>query len=99
MQYLILAYDFKDKEALQRRLNAREAHISLGDQMRREGKLLFGVAILNDEGTMIGSMLIGEFEDREQLDAWLTIEPYVTGKVWETCEVKPCKVGPSFINR
>lgn len=99
MQYLILAYDYKDKEALNRRMRTREAHIELGDQLRSEGKLIFGVAILNDERTMIGSMLVAEFENREKLDEWLKVEPYVTGNVWEKIEVKPCKVGPSFVNR
>ena len=25
------------------------------------------------------------------------VEPYVTGKVWEKIEIKPCKVGPMFL--
>ena len=34
---------------------------------------------------------------REALDAYLSVEPYVIGKVWETIEIKPCKVGPMFL--
>ena len=62
------------------------------------GNLLYGVAMLNDEGVMVGSVLIADFENREALDAWLEQEPYVTGKVWERIEVSHCQVGPSFLN-
>lgn len=96
MQYMILAYDYTDATALDRRLAARAAHIELGDRMRAEGKLLFGVALLDDSGKMIGSNLIGEFDSREELDEWLLVEPYVTGKVWEKIDIRPCRVGPSF---
>ena len=96
MQFLILGYDGTDEQALERRLAAREAHLALGDRLRDEGKLLYGVAMLNGQGTMCGSMLVGEFESREQLDEWLAIEPYVVGKVWERVEVVACRVGPSF---
>jgi hypothetical protein len=34
MQFLILAYDGKDSEALSRRMAARTAHIELGDRLR-----------------------------------------------------------------
>ena len=99
MQFLILGYDGKDTEAAARRTAARPAHIALGDQLVAEGKLLFGTAILNDAGAMIGSMLVGEFENRAELDKWLEVEPYVTGKVWEKVEIQPCRVGPSFVGK
>lgn len=96
MQFLVLGYDGKDSEALQRRLAVRDAHVALGDELRDSGNLLYGVAMLDDSDQMCGSMLIAEFENRQELDRWLEEEPYVTGKVWERIEVIPCKVGPSF---
>ena len=98
MQFLVIGYDGTDEHATDRRMAAREAHIKLGDQLVADGKLLFGVAILDDSGKMIGSTFIADFSSRAELDAWLAIEPYITGKVWERIEVKPCRVGPSFIN-
>ena len=98
MQFLVLGYDGKDSEALNRRLTVRDAHIALGDKLRDSGNLLYGVAMLTPDGKMCGSMLVAEFENRALLDDWLKIEPYVTGKVWEQVEVIPCKVGPSFQN-
>ena len=96
MQFLIIAYDGTDAEARNRRLAARGAHIELGDKLRDAGHLHFGTAILDEAGNMMGSMLVAEYESREELDAWLKVEPYVTGKVWVTIEVRPCRVGPSF---
>ena len=46
---------------------------------------------------MNGSILICDFESRAELDQWLKEEPYMTGKVWQTVEVKRCQVGPSFV--
>jgi uncharacterized protein YciI len=97
MQFLVLGYDGTDKDALNRRLAVREAHIALGDKMRDAGKMLYGAAILDDEEKMVGSVLVCEFENREELDAWLKKEPYVVGNVWKKLEVHPCKVGPSFV--
>lgn len=98
MQFVVLGFDGKDPEALNRRLAVREAHITLGDKLRDSGNLLHGVAMLTDEGKMCGSVLVAEFESRQKLDEWLAIEPYVTGKVWDRIEVIPAKVGPSFQN-
>lgn len=97
MQFLVLGYDGSDAQALERRLAVRDAHIALGDKMRDAGKMLYGAAILDDSGKMIGSVLICEFPSRAELDEWLKVEPYVTGKVWQKIEVQNCKVGPSFV--
>jgi uncharacterized protein YciI len=78
---------------------ARPAHVELGDRLRDAGHLLYGTAILDDSGKMIGSMLVAEYDTRQQLEEWLKIEPYVTGDVWRSIEIKPCKVGPSFVKK
>jgi uncharacterized protein YciI len=96
MQFLVIGYDGKDNEALTRRLAVREAHIALGDKMRDEGKMLYGAAILDDAEKMIGSVLIVDFDSRNELDQWLKEEPYVTGNVWQKIDIQKCKVGPSF---
>lgn len=97
MQFLVLGYDGADDQALSRRMAVREAHLALGDKMRDAGKMLYGAAILDDNGKMIGSILICEFDSRAELDQWLKEEPYMTGGVWQKVEVQNCKVGPSFV--
>lgn len=41
---------------------------------------------------MKGSMLVMEFESREQLDDYLANEPYVQEHVWEKIEVERINV-------
>jgi uncharacterized protein YciI len=96
MQFLVLAYDGTDQDALDRRLAVRPKHIELGDKMRDAGQSLYGGAILDANDKMIGSVIICQFDSRAQLDEWLKVEPYVTGNVWQKIEVQPFRVGPSF---
>lgn len=91
--YCIVAHDHAD--ACGRRLAARPAHIALGDALVLEGTLLFGAAILG-EGHMRGSVLIGQFPDREAVERWLAVEPYAQQKVWDRVEIHEIRVGPSF---
>jgi len=48
--------------------------------------------MLNDDGKMIGSVMVLQFETDEELEAWKKSEPYITQKVWETVDIKPFKV-------
>ncbi len=96
MQFVIIAKDHKE-DGLARRLSVREDHIKLGDEMRESGKHIFGVATLDENQEMNGSVMVVEFESEEELEKWLATEPYVTGKVWDQIEIIPCKVGPSFL--
>jgi uncharacterized protein len=96
MQFMLLAYDGADEAALARRLAVREQHIALGDKLVAEGKMLYGTAILDESGKMIGSMLIVEYDSRAELDEWLETEPYMTGNVWHDIQIQPVRVGPSF---
>lgn len=96
MQFLVTGRDGSDAEALNRRMAVREDHIALGDKLRAEGKMLIGVALLNEAGDMAGSVILVDMDSREEIDEWLKVEPYVTGNVWHSVEVEPCRVGPSF---
>jgi uncharacterized protein YciI len=98
MPFLILGYDGKDDQALERRLAVRSDHIKLGDQLRDQGKVLYGVAMLDENKKMTGSVYVVNMDTREEVDKYLEIEPYVTGNVWQKIEVLPCAVGPSFMN-
>ncbi|MEN0052777.1 MAG: YciI family protein [Mucilaginibacter sp.] len=91
-QYLITGYDYTDAEALQRRMNIRPHHLDGAKAMKANGNFIIGGAILNDEGNMIGSTMILQFETEEELEAWKQSEPYITQGVWESVDVKPFKV-------
>ena len=97
MQFLVIGHDGTDDQALSRRMTAREAHLAGVVKMKEEGKAIFGTAILDDQGNMIGSVMVMDFPSREELDTWLNIEPYVKGGVWLRIEVLPTQVPPIFM--
>ncbi|HQG31083.1 MAG TPA: YciI family protein [Deltaproteobacteria bacterium] len=99
MHFLVTAYDGTDEQAPSRRLAARERHLASIEQLKSQGKALYGAALIDDRGAMIGSLVIYEFDSREEFDEYLKSEPYVTGKVWEKIEVKPCRVPPIFLGK
>jgi len=41
---------------------------------------------------MIGSVMILQFENEEELEAWKKGEPYITQKIWESVDIKPFRV-------
>ncbi len=99
MTYVIIARDGSDSDALARRLAARDAHLSRGEKMKKEGKALFAAALLEGGENMNGSVYVVDFSSREELNKWLEKEPYVVGKVWENIEIIPCKVPPAFVSK
>ena len=95
MQFLLVAYDATDPDALNRRMAAREAHLALVEKNQAAGHAHFGAALMED-GKMVGSMMVVEYPSREALEAWLNEEPYITQNVWEDVSINECKIAPSF---
>jgi uncharacterized protein YciI len=92
MQFLLIAYDGTDPEALDRRMKVREEHLRKVEGLKKEGKFLMGGAILDDSGKMTGSVMVYEFPDRQALEERLKDEPYITGGVWEKIEIRPFRL-------
>jgi len=92
MQYLLLAYDGTDPEALDRRMKVRQEHLEKNEVLKSNGEFLAGGAILDDTGKMIGSMIVYDFPDRIALDKMLKGEPYFTAGVWKKVEIKPFRM-------
>lgn len=99
MQYMVLGYDGSDEHALERRLAVRPAHVELAHDLIAKGAILYGGAILDDSDRMIGTLFVCDFETRAELDDWLKIKPYVTGKVWQKIEVRRFKPGTPFVRQ
>lgn len=55
---------------------------------------MYGGALLDDAGKMIGSVIVVDYPSREELDNWLKVEPYVVGDVWQRIDIKPYRVAP-----
>lgn len=92
VEYVILAFDGTDEDALNRRLAAREAHLAGAQRLADRGALLSGGAILDDEGRMIGSSMHVAFADQDAFDAWYDGEPYITGDVWRDITIRPMRI-------
>jgi uncharacterized protein len=95
-QFILIAYDAKDADALKRRMAARDEHLRLIAELRAKGNMLFGAAITDENDKMVGSVIATNFPSREQFDAWLKVEPYVTHKVWQDIKVLDAKLAPTF---
>ena len=88
MQYIIKAYD--GEGMLDKRMAIRPRHLE-GIERIKEHVICAG-GLLDDEGKMKGSVLIMEYENREQLDEYLANEPYVQENVWQKIEVERMNV-------
>ncbi len=95
MQFVVIGRDGTDEDALQRRVNAREAHLQNIENHRAH--IVTAAATLDEQGNMNGSVMIVDFPSRAELDAWLQDEPYVKQGVWVDINVQPCKIPPSFM--
>lgn len=91
-QYIMYAWDGTDQQALERRMNHRPAHFENARKLKTTGNFISGGALLSDEGKMIGSAMVMQFETKEDLQHWLNTEPYITGKVWQKMELMPFRV-------
>jgi uncharacterized protein YciI len=92
MQFVVIAYDGTDAEAPERRQKVREAHLEGARLLKNSGAILTGGAMLDESGAVTGSVVIDDFESRAALDAWLALDPYVTGNVWRGIGVHPFRV-------
>ena len=88
MQFIIRAYD--GEGMLAKRMEGRPRHLE-GIERIREHVICAG-GLLDEEGKMKGSVLIMEYENREQLDEYLANEPYVQEHLWEKIEVERMNV-------
>jgi len=97
MRFIVLGYDAKDPDAPVRRAAARPVHMETVRALYDAGIFHYGGALLDDDGNMIGSMMVLEYPSEAALRAeFLASEPYVTGGVWETIQIHPFSVAGLF---
>jgi uncharacterized protein YciI len=77
MQFAIIAYDLPGDEAHMRRLDARAEHMKGIRQLKIEGRILDGGALLDDSSRMSSSVALYDFPDRAALDVYLASESYM----------------------
>ncbi len=87
-----MAHDCTDQDALERRMKCRPEHLDKIAGVKKAGNYIFGGALLDDEGKMMGSVILYEVADRSELDRILLDEPYINNKVWEKIEIRPFRL-------
>ena len=88
MQYMIRALD--GRNMLEKRLAVRVQHLE--NLQKIKGKILCAGGLLDEEGKMKGSVLVLDFPGREQLEEYLSTEPYYVEKVWTDVRVETMNV-------
>ncbi|WP_213958763.1 MULTISPECIES: YciI family protein [unclassified Variovorax] len=85
---LFTLYCIDHPGSTERRLALRPIHrahvATVAERLAAAGPLF-----ADDGETMVGSLLIVDFEDRAALDAWLKDEPYTQQGVYESVTVRP----------
>jgi len=95
MYYAIISKDIDS--SLEKRKLARPAHLDRLTELSRQNRLLIAgphPAIDSDdpgEAGFTGSLVVAEFANLEQAQAWAAADPYMESGVYESVEVKPFK--------
>ena len=92
LQYVIIAQDGKDYDAIDRRNEIRPLHLAGAKKLKDNNNLIIGGAILDDDGNMRGSVMMVQFETEDDFKNWYAHEPYITGGVWKVIEVRKFRV-------
>jgi uncharacterized protein YciI len=92
MEFLVVAHDHTDDEALARRMVVRDRHLTAARRAVASGNMLIGGAILDEGGRVVGSMAVVSFSDQAAFDEWLKNVPYNKNGIWERIEVYPYRV-------
>lgn len=91
-QYVIIAKDGVDDEAINRRLAVRAQHLEGASILKQQNNFIIGGAMLNKQGIMCGSVMIVQFETEHEFENWKRNEPYIINGVWQHIEIMPFKV-------
>ncbi|KAK9763608.1 hypothetical protein K7432_009555 [Basidiobolus ranarum] len=96
-QYLVIAKDFIDEEAISRRLATRDSHLTRCRELYKDKLMLAAGALKSDDsdyGKMLGSCHIYEAESIQEVKDLISKDPYLVGRVWEDVKIMPLILVP-----
>ncbi|KAG0284064.1 hypothetical protein BGZ96_011561 [Linnemannia gamsii] len=91
-QFILIARDFTDPEAITRRLNMRTKHLVEAKALKKSDQIHSAGALLSDHsdlGKMVGSVILFQADNAEEVRKLVERDYYVSGKVWENYEILP----------
>lgn len=95
MLYAIISEDIENSLAL--RLEARPAHVQRLNDLKDQARLVLAgphPAIDSDDpgnAGFTGSLVVAEFSNLVEAQAWADADPYITAGVYQKVTVKPFK--------
>ncbi|MDH5185012.1 MAG: YciI family protein [Gammaproteobacteria bacterium] len=95
MLFMIVGEDIDN--SLEKRLQARPAHIERLKAMQEQGRIVLAgpnPAIESEdpgEAGFTGSLIVAEFDSLSEAQAWANADPYMDAGVYEKVSVKPFK--------
>lgn len=95
MYYAIIAQDIDN--SLEKRLQARPAHLERLEQLKSEGRLLLAgphPAIDSEDpgpAGFTGSLVVAAFDSLAAAQNWADQDPYISAGVYEQVTIKPFK--------
>lgn len=86
---MLIALIAKDKEgALQTRKDTRDAHL---DYLKSTGVVMHAGPLLDDEGEMMGSLIILDVTDKAAAEDWAANDPYAKADLFQSVTLNPWK--------
>jgi hypothetical protein len=95
MLYAIISEDIDN--SLEKRLQARPAHLARLEQLQDLGRLVLAgphPAVDSDapgESGFTGSLVVAEFDNLTSAEQWADLDPYIAAGVYKKVTVKPFK--------
>lgn len=86
MNFMIYALD--KPGALELRKETRQAHL---DYVRGSGQMDFGAPLLDDDGNMVGSIILIEAANRKEAELFSENDPYTKAGLFETVTITAYK--------
>src|SRR5262245_26396746 len=96
---MLTAPDKPGADGVALRDELRAAHMEAITARFHAGDVLFGARIYDDDGVVCGSIIILELPSREAVDGYLATEPFQTGGLWTSVEVKELKTVDMYLER
>ena len=94
MAFLVLIHDHPDAES--RRQAFRQVHLELQKPLVDLGLLIIGGALLDDDGRVIGSAAVLDFDSVAEVEEWFHQDPYFRGNVWRSIDILPFRIADSL---
>ena len=88
MQFVITAHD--GEGMYEKRMSIRSQHLENMERIKEH--VVCAGGLVDEDGLLAGSVLVLEYDSRDQLDEYLANEPYIREQVWADVQVEQMNV-------